>query len=156
MENDTGQEFKTFLFTLTAMKKALFFLILFINSMIMIAQDGIFKTRIYNKEYDVFLQMNLYEEKIKIPGQDVLGEVYGYLRKTTDSRTWIIMGVEIDKDGKKATLEMINDYGSEDLIAELVYNKDGSFTLTQKEGSTIKVAGKNKWIKLPKQLVFVK
>lgn len=138
------------------MKKLFLLLILFINSMIIIAQDGIFKTRIYNKEYDVFLQLNLYEENIKIPGQDILGEVYGYLKKNTDSRVWIVMGVEISKDGKKATLEMINDYGSEDLTAELTFNKDGSYTLTQKEGSTIKVAGKNKWIKLPKELVFVK
>ena len=116
----------------------------------------VFKTRILNKEYDVFMQINLYEENVKIPGQDILGETFGYLKKNTDSRVWAITGVEISNDGKKATLEMVNDYGSEDLTAELTMQDDGTYMLKQVEGSTIKVAGKGKWIKLPKILVFNK
>ena len=116
----------------------------------------VFKTRILNKEYDVFMQINLYEENVKIPGQDILGETFGYLKKNTDPRVWAITGVEISKDGKKATLEMVNDYGSEDLTAELTMQDDGTYMLKQVEGSTIKVAGKGKWIKLPKILVFNK
>jgi len=116
----------------------------------------VFKTRILNKEYDVFMQINLYEENVKIPGQDILGETFEYLKKNTDSRVWAITGVEISKDGKKATLEMVNDYGSEDLTAELTMQDDGTYMLKQVEGSTIKVAGKGKWIKLPKILVFNK
>ncbi|MBO5614994.1 MAG: hypothetical protein J5932_02580 [Prevotella sp.] len=116
----------------------------------------VFKTRILNKEYDVFMQINLYEENVKIPGQDILGETFGYLKKNTDSRVWAITGVEISKDGKKATLEMVNDYGSEDLTAELTMQDDGTYMLKQVEGSTLKVAGKGKWIKLPKNLVFNK
>ncbi|MCR5069881.1 MAG: hypothetical protein K6A78_08855 [Prevotella sp.] len=116
----------------------------------------VFKTRILNKEYDVFMQINLYEENVKIPGQDILGETFGYLKKNTDSRVWAITGVEISKDGKKATLEMVNDYGSEDLTAELTMQDDGTYMLKQVEGSTLKVAGKGKWIKLPKILVFNK
>lgn len=116
----------------------------------------VFKTRILNKEYDVFMQINLYEENVKIPGQDILGETFGYLKKNTDSRVWAITGVEISKDGKKATLEIVNDYGSEDLTAELTMQDDGTYMLKQVEGSTIKVAGKGKWIKLPKILVFNK
>ena len=116
----------------------------------------VFKTRILNKEYDVFMQINLYEENVKIPGQDILGETFGYLKKNTDSRVWAITGVEISKDGKKATLEMVNDYGSEDLTAELTMQDDGTYMLKQIEGSTLKVAGKGKWIKLPKILVFNK
>ena len=116
----------------------------------------VFKTRILNKEYDVFMQINLYEENVKIPGQDILGETFGYLKKNTDSRVWAITGVEISKDVKKATLEMVNEYGSEDLTAELTMQDDGTYMLKQVEGSTIKVAGKGKWIKLPKILVFNK
>jgi hypothetical protein len=51
---------------------------------------------------------------------------------------------------------MVNDYGSEDLNAELILNSDSTYILRQLQGSTIKVAGKNKWIKLPKELKFVK
>lgn len=115
-----------------------------------------FKCIVTNKEYNVFLRLNLYEETIPIPGQDILGNTFGYLKKPTDSRVWIVTGATISKDGKKASLEMVNDYGSEDLNAELILNSDSTYILRQLQGSTIKVAGKNKWIKLPKELKFVK
>ena len=118
--------------------------------------DGPFKCIVTNQEYNVFLRLNLYEETIPIPGQDILGNTFGYLKKTTDSRVWIVTGVDISKDGKKANLEMVNDYGSEDLNAELTITNDTTYVLRQLEGSTIKVAGKNKWIKLPKELKFIK
>lgn len=138
------------------MKKfMLLFAVLFWGA-IAYAEEKPFNTRIVNSEYDVFIQMNLYEETIEIPGQAVLGKVYGYLKKNTDSRVWIIMSVEFCKDCKKATVEMINDYGSEELVAELFYNKDGTYTLKQMEGSTIKIAGNGKWIKLPKTMLFKK
>lgn len=129
---------------------------LLIASLHVVAEDGIFRTRIYNKEYDVFLQLNLYEETEMIPGQDILGKTYGYLKKTTDSRVWIITDAVISKDGKSARLEMINDYGSEDLNATLMQESDSTFTLKQLEGSTLKVAGRGKWIKLPKTMTFKK
>lgn len=118
------------------------------------AQDSVFNTKIFNVDYDVFLEINLYEEKVKIPGQAVLGDVYGYLKKTTDSRVWIVMGVKLSDDGRSATLDLINDYGSEDLVASLSFDGNGVYTLKQLEGSTIKVAGKGKWIKLPKVMGF--
>ena len=118
--------------------------------------DGPFKCIVTNNEYNVFLRLNLYEETIPIPGQEILGNTYGYLKKPIDSRVWIITGVDISADGKKASLEMINDYGSEDLNAELIISNDSTYILRQLEGSTIKVAGKNKWIKLPKELTFIK
>lgn len=121
-----------------------------------LAQDDVFKTKIYNKEHDLVMDINLYEEKVRIPGQEVLGLVYGYLKKTTDSRVWIVMGVEISDDGRSARIEMINDYGSEDLEASLAVGDDGVYTLKQLEGSTIKVAGRGKWIKLPKVINFKK
>ncbi len=121
-----------------------------------IAEDDTFRARIYNKEYDVFLKINLYEETEMIPGQDILGKTYGYLKKSTDQRVWIITGVEIDKNQKVAQLEMINDYGSEDLTATLTHESDSTYTLKQIAGSTLKVAGKGKWIKLPKTLIFKK
>lgn len=115
-----------------------------------------FKCMLTNSDYDVFMQLNLYEENIKIPGQEILGETYGYLKKTTDSRVWVITDVEIAEDGKSANIEMINDYGSEDLTATITLQEDSTYILKQVTGSTIKVAGKGKWIKLPKTLTFQK
>ncbi len=117
--------------------------------------SGPFKCIVTNTEYNVFMRLNLYEETIPIPGQEILGNTFGYLKKSTDSRVWIVTGVTISKDGKKADLEMINDYGSEDLNAELILNSDSTYLLRQLSGSTIKIAGKNKWIKLPKELKFI-
>lgn len=119
------------------------------------AQENNFNTRMYNKVYDVEIVMNLNEESINIPGQEILGRVYGYLKKKTDARVWAIMSAKISKDGKKAEIEMVNDYGSEDLNAELTYDtKTGSYTLRQLSGSTIKVSNGKKWLKLPKELTF--
>lgn len=118
------------------------------------AQEKPFIGKMYDKEQDVTLEINLYEETVKIPGQDVLGEVYGYLKKNTDSRAWIVMGVKLSKDGKAAELEIINDYGSEDLNASLTLTDDGEYVLKQLSGSTMKVASRGKWVKLPKEMTF--
>ena len=56
----------------------------------------------------------------------------------------------------KATLSLINDYGSEDLTATLTMKNDSTFTLRQDDGSTLKVPDKGKWMKLPKELELKK
>ena len=120
------------------------------------AQEQAFKTTLHNKENDLFMNINLYQDNVIVPGQEILGETYGYLKKNSDSRVWLITAVTFSKDGKKAVLEMINDYGSEDLIAELTILKDGRFRLKQTEGSSIKVASNGKWVKIPKEVIFTK
>ena len=120
------------------------------------AQDKPFKGVIINKANDVFMRINLYEDDIKIPGQEILGNTYGYIKKNTDSRVWIIIGVTMDEKHNKALLEMVNDYGSEDLNAELSIQPDSTYLLRQLQGSTIKMAGNGKWIKLPKEMIFIK
>ena len=58
------------------------------------------------------------------------------------------------KNKTTARLEIVNDYGSEDLTATLTLNGDGTFTLKHLDGSTIKIAVNKKWVKLQKTLVF--
>ena len=128
---------------------------LLLGHLVSMAEENHFKARIYNNVYDVEIVMNLNEESTTIPGQEILGKVFGYLKKKTDSRVWAIMSAEISKDGKRAGIEMVNDYGSEDLNAELTYDaKTGTYTLRQLSGSTLKVSNGKKWVKLPKELVF--
>ena len=62
----------------------------------------------------------------------------------------------LGEDGNKALLTITNDYGSEDLEALLTANKDGTYTFEQKSGSTIKIVVNNKWVKLPKKMIFTK
>ena len=81
-----------------------------------------------------------------------IGEGAGYLGAIRDTRKWIISDVTIK--GNTATLTIINDYGSEDLVATLTHNADGTYTLKQVEGSTIRIVVDNKWVKLPKTMLF--
>ena len=116
--------------------------------------DSIFKGRIENAEYQVWIEMNFYENNVKVPQQAVLGELPGYFGAKRDSRKWLILDTDIK--GNIATITLVNDYGSEDLIATLTRNADGTYTLAQKSGSTLKIAVNNKWVKIPKKLVLKK
>ena len=114
--------------------------------------DSIFKGRIENAEYQVWIEMNFYENNVKVPQQAVLGELPGYFGAKRDRRKWLILDTDIK--GNIATITLVNDYGSEDLVATLTRNADGTYTLAQKSGSTLKIAVNNKWVKIPKKLVF--
>ncbi len=140
------------------MKKTLVIstLILFVFSA-MFAQnpEKPFKGRFENKEYNVYLVLNLHDQNVKVPGQDLYGELPGYLGKRLNSFCWLITGSKV-KSKTKATIELINEYGSEDLEATLTLQGDSLLTLKQGEGSNIKVPNKGKWQKLPDTLVFKK
>lgn len=109
-----------------------------------------FRAYLINKEYGVFLRINFYNEDITVPGQELYGKLPGYLSKQHNSFCWLITSVEVK--GKRATLQMINDYGSEDLTATLTVESDSVYVLKQLDGSTLKVPNNGKWQKLPKTL----
>ena len=111
-----------------------------------------FRAYLSNNEYDVFIRINFYEQDITVPGQDLFGQVPGYLGKKKNSFAWLITSAKIN--GDKAKLQLINDYGSEDLTATLTRKNDSIYVLKQESGSTLKVPNKSKWLKLPKTLEF--
>jgi hypothetical protein len=111
-----------------------------------------FRAYLSNNEYDVFLRINFYEQDVNVPGQDLFGQVPGYLGKKNNSFAWLITSAKIN--GNKAKLQLINDYGSEDLTATLTRKNDSIYVLKQESGSTLKVPNKGKWLKLPKTLEF--
>ena len=110
-----------------------------------------FKGYLYNAEYQVYLQMNFYEKDVKPAGQELFGELPGYLGSKRDVRQWLITDAKVNKD-RTADLSIINDYGSEDLMAKLVVENDSTYLLKQINGSTLKIVVDNKWVKLPKTL----
>ena len=112
----------------------------------------LFKGKITNKEYDVYMNIDFYHKNLKVPGQELFGEMPGYFGDRRDSRKWLITDADIE--GKTAHLSIINDYGSEDLTADLIALTDGSYELQQKEGSNLKIARNRKWVKIPKNLKF--
>ena len=111
-----------------------------------------FCAHIYNNEYEVYMKINLYEEDIEVPGQELYGLLPGYLGKKYNSFCWVITSAKVK--GKTATLSLINDYGSEDLTATLTLQNDSTYLLKQEKGSTLKVPKNGKWQKLPKTLEF--
>ena len=111
-----------------------------------------FRAYLSNNEYNVFLRINFYEQDITVPGQNLFGQVPGYLGKKNNSFAWLITSAKIN--GDKAKLQLINDYGSEDLTATLTRKNDSIYVLKQESGSTLKVPNKSKWLKLPKTLEF--
>ena len=114
----------------------------------------IFKGYLSNNEYEVYLQINFYQNDIKVPGQEIFGTIAGFLGDRKDSRKWLITDAVIE--GKTAHLSIINDYGSEDLTADLTLESDGTYSLKQIVGSNIKIARNRKWVKIPKKLTFIK
>ena len=137
------------------MKKLLLILITFHLSLSTVyAQDGEpFRAYLYNNEYEVYLNIDFYDETITVPGQDLYGQLPGYLGKKNNSFCWVIANCKVKSD-KEAELQLINDFGSEDLTATLIHKNDSTYILRQDEGSTLKVPRKGKWAKLPKTLEF--
>lgn len=113
-----------------------------------------FKTEIYNKEYDIFIHLDLNNRQIIATGHELFGPLAGYLGKSTSSFYWLILDAEIND--KIATLQMVNDYGSEDLEATLIQLNDSTYNLIKGKGSPIRVPYKGKWIKLPNKMEFKK
>ena len=110
-----------------------------------------FRAYLINNEYEVYLRINFYDQNIKVPGQELYGNLPGYLGKKNNSFCWVITSAKIT-DKKTATMNLINDYGSEDLTATLTRKNDSIYILKQESGSTLKVPKNSKWQKLPKVL----
>ena len=136
------------------MKKLLILSFVCLTSIVLNAQNTSepFRAYLINNEYDVFLKIDFYKQNITVPGQDVYGELPGYLSKNKNSFCWLVTSVKIE--GPTAHLAMINDYGSEDLTASLTIKDDSIYVLRQEDGSTLKVPKNGKWQKLPKTLEF--
>lgn len=137
------------------MRKNLLTLLFGIMTVAVFAQkdDTAFRAYIYNNEYDVYLRINFYDQDITIPGQELYGELPGYLGKKNNSFCWVITSCKLNSD-HEAEMQMINDFGSEDLIATLTRKNDSIYILKQKRGNTIKVPRNGKWQKLPGQIEF--
>lgn len=114
-----------------------------------------FRAYLVNNKYEVYLRINFHDQDINVPGHELYGELPGFLGKKNNSFCWLITSCKV-KNEKEADIQLINDFGSEDLSAELIRQNDSIYILRQGEGSTIKVPQKGKWQKLPKTLEFIK
>lgn len=107
-----------------------------------------FRAYLFNKEYEIFMQINFYEQNINIPGQELYGPLPGYLGKERNSFCWVITSAKL-KNVRTAELAFINDYGSEDFTARLTQLNDSTYELKHLDGSALKVPKNGKWQKIP-------
>lgn len=106
-----------------------------------------------NEEENIFIKLDLYNKKIIVPRQEMLGEVDGYIGHKKDTRVWMIVDSEI-KDNQ-AIVTIINNYGTDDIEASLTYSfKDDTITLKQTDGATIRYGVNGKWVKISKNVKF--
>ncbi len=125
------------------------FVLLCLNCM---AQD-IFRGTLYDNAHNLYLIINFYDKDVTMAGQDFMGKMDGYLGDYEDYRKWLILDSQITSPDL-AEFDMINLEGSEDLHATLTHNTDGTYTLRQKSGSSLKIARRGKWVKLPKNITL--
>ena len=109
-------------------------------------QGDSFRAYLFNNTYNVYLRINFYDQDVTVPGQELYGKLPGYLGKLHNSFCWVITSCEV-KNEKTAELQLINDFGSEDLTATLTRENDSIYGLEQGAGSTIKVPNNGKWPK---------
>ena len=138
-------------------KKIILSAILVLTANILRAQTSkeTFRAYLVNNKYDVYLRINFYDQNINVPGHELYGELPGFLGKKNNSFCWLITSCKV-KNEQEADIQLINDFGSEDLSATLVRQNDSIYILRQGEGSAIKVPQNGKWQKLPKALEFIK
>lgn len=138
------------------MKKLIFALFMSLVPMLLPAQtDSTFNVTLHNDEYKIYITMNLYDKDVDVPGQAVLGKVDGFIASKQSSSKWIIVSSRIIST-TEAEIEVINDYGSEDFLAVIKRNADGTYSYNKKGGSTLKFAVRGKWQKIPGSLEMVK
>jgi len=133
------------------MKKIVLLLSILLGTTSLHAQQDstTFKAQLYNAEYEVTMNINLYDNDVIVPKLDMLGGQPGCLfREKASHYSWIITDAEI-KTPTQAELIMVNETGSEDLEATLTCKNDSTYVLRQGRGSTIKVPKGTKWQKIP-------
>lgn len=118
------------------------------------ARAQVFQGRVDCEELNVYMVMDFEHGQTLAPGHELVGEVSGYMAKNGNGFYWLVTSAKVS--GKKATLTMINDYGSEDLTATVVQKNDSTYIFTAGKGSTIKLPNKGKWQKMPKEMTFVR
>ena len=144
------------------MKKALILAFAMLISICAAAQGVVtekdsttFKGYLYNEKYNVYIELDFYHNNVEVPNQEIYGAMPGYFGDRQDGRKWLFTEAKIvSKD--KAEIQIINDYGSEDLTATLTAIDAKNYKLRQESGSTLKIARNRKWVKMPKELDFVK
>src|SRR5574344_2721907 len=92
------------------MRKLFFTLLLGMFTLGIFAQEP-FRCTLQNKELNLNMYLNLYNESITVPGMEMFGPQFGYINGDIYN-TWIVTSCKI-VDAKTAIANFSNDVGSE-------------------------------------------
>lgn len=113
--------------------------------------DKPFKGHFVNKENNVHLYMDLYEESIVAPGYDFLGKMNGYLIGNIYG-TWFMVSHQVNDN--KATLRFTNDQGSDSQTVELTCVNDSTLSYHATGPAVIRKVDHRKLVKIPTTLTL--
>lgn len=111
------------------------------------------KIYLHNKELNLRLNLNLYEETITVPSMEMFGPMNGYLGGTL-ANVWTLTSFRIESDDK-VTLRLSNDLGSETQECILTHENDSTYRLDVKGNQNLRKVVNRKYQKLPTTIYFV-
>ncbi len=113
--------------------------------------DSIYKGNFTNKELQINLRIDLYDEKIEIPGLDFLGKTHGYMSGNIYG-IWMVTSCTTSKE--KATIRISNDQGSDTQTVRLTPTADGKLLYEVVGNNEVKRIEGRKLVKIPSTLIF--
>ncbi len=112
------------------------------------------KLQLTNKEEQVDLKLDLYEESINVPGMELFGPMNGYLAGKGVYGTWMVTSFQIKND-KVATLRLSNDQGSETQAILLTWQNDSTYLMELQNGVVVKKVVNKKLVKIPGKITLL-
>ena len=116
--------------------------------------DQPFKGHFVNRENNVHLHIDLYEESLIAPGYSFLGSVPGYINGTVYG-TWLMVSHKV-KNNRQATLRFANDIGSDAQNIEIEILNDSTLSYRATGSAVIKKVVNRKLVKIPTQFKMVR
>ena len=111
--------------------------------------QGPWKLKLHCPEENIILNIDLYEESVKVPGMEMFGPMNGYLGGNIYG-VWSVTSFKIQND-KTATLRLSNDLGSETQKVTLTLQSDSTYTLRFDGTNVVKRVVGNKLVKIPSE-----
>ena len=112
------------------------------------------KLQLTNKEEQVDLKLDVYEESIDVPGMELFGPMNGYLAGKGVYGTWMVTSFQI-KNNKEATLRLSNDQGSETQAILLTWQNDSTYLMELQNGVVVKKVVNKKLVKIPGKITLL-
>lgn len=115
--------------------------------------DSLFRGTYYDAEQRIRLVINLYEERVEVPGYSFIGPTHGYMNGNIYG-IWIVTTCKLNADGT-ATVKLSNDQGADSQTIQLTPTPPGACLHYEAQGGNeVKRVQGRKLVKIPGKLNF--